>query len=207
MNFLEDILIKLSHERPIFNMEADFQHALGWKIHNKFPDWKIRFEKKPPNLSERIFIDLWINGDFDYAIELKYKTKKSELISNDETFNLLNHGAQDLGRYDFLKDVERLEKIVATHEKTRGYAILMTNDSAYWTLPTKNTIDQQFRIHDGREINSDELKWAESASYGTMRGREKPLKLNGRYKFHWKDYSQISLDNSGKFRYLFLEIF
>ena len=83
----------------------------------------------------------------------------------------------------------------------------MTNDSAYWTLPTKNTIDQQFRIHDGREINSDELKWAESASYGTMRGREKPLKLNGRYKFHWKDYSQISLDNSGKFRYLFLEIF
>ena len=204
--FLEDLLIKLSKERPVFNMEADFQHAFGWKIHTEFPHWKIRFEKKPPNLPDRIFIDLWIDGDFNHVIELKYKTKKTELIVNDETFNLLNHGAQDLGRYDFLKDVERLEKIIQTHENTKGYAIMLTNDPSYWKPPVKNTVDTQFRIHESREINSDELKWTEAASSGTTRGREKPLKLNGNYKFGWKDYSQ-TVGNSGNFRYLFVEIF
>ena len=203
-NLLE-VINKLSSLRPIFNMEADFQFALAWEIQKKFPDWSIRFEKKPPNLKDRIFVDLWIEGDETCAIELKYKTRRFDIDVKGESFNLLNQGAQDLGRYDFLKDVERLENIVSAHDNVKGYAIILTNDSSYWKSTATETIDTKFRIHDGRVLNG-ELAWRPEASSGTMRGREKPIKLTGTYKLNWKDYSQVSGTSYGKFRYLFLEI-
>ncbi len=203
-NLLE-VINRLSSLRPIFNMEADFQFALAWEIQKKFPDWSIRFEKKPPNLKDRIFVDLWIEGDETCAIELKYKTRRFDIDVKGESFNLLNQGAQDLGRYDFLKDVERLENIVSAHDNVKGYAIILTNDSSYWKSTATETIDTKFRIHDGRVLNG-ELAWRPEASSGTMRGREKPIKLTGTYKLNWKDYSQVSGTSYGKFRYLFLEI-
>ena len=159
------IIDGLSSLRPIFNMEADFQFALGWEIQKKFPDWSVRFDQ----------------------------------------------AAQDLGRYDFLKDIERLENIVSIHDNVKGYAIILTNDSAYWKTPSTRQQDppggygNKFRIHEG-EILNGELDWHPETSSGTMRGREKPIKLTGTYKLSWKDYSQVSSTYYGKFRYLFLEI-
>ena len=199
------IIDGLSSLRPIFNMEADFQFALGWEIQKKFPDWSVRFEHKPTNLKDRIFVDLWIKGDQTYAIELKYKTRKLDVNVKGESFNLLDQSAQDIGRYDFLKDVERLENIVSTHDNVKGYAVILTNDSGYWKSPTTETVDAEFRMHEGRILNG-ELAWGTEAGAGTMRKREKPIKLTGTYKLSWKDYSQVSSTSYGKFRYLFLEI-
>ncbi len=195
----------LSSLRPIFNMEADFQFALGWEIQKKFPDWSVRFEHKPTNLNDRIFVDLWIKGDQTYAIELKYKTRKLDVNVKGESFNLLDQSAQDIGRYDFLKDVERLENIVSAHDNVKGYAIILTNDSSYWKSPTFETIDAKFRIHDGRVVNG-ELTWDAKATAGTTLTRTKPIKITGTYKLSWKDYSQVSSTSYGKFRYLLLEI-
>jgi hypothetical protein len=186
-------------------MEADFQFALGWEIQKKFPDWSVRFEHKPTNLKDRIFVDLWIKGDQTSAIELKYKTRKLDVNVKGESFNLLDQSAQDIGRYDFLKDVERLENIVSTHDNVKGYAVILTNDSAYWKSSTTETVDAEFRMHEGRILNG-ELAWSTKAGAGTMRKREKPIKLTGTYKLSWKDYSQVSSTSYGKFRYLFLEI-
>ena len=44
-----------------------------------------------------------------YPIELKYKTLKCSIISDGENFYLKNHGAEDLGKYDFHKDVQYIE--------------------------------------------------------------------------------------------------
>ena len=215
---LLEIINKLSSLYPIFSNEADFQFALGWEIQKKFPDWKVRFEHKPSNLDKRIFVDLWITGDQIYAIELKYKTRKLDVKIKGELFNLLDHSAQDLGRYDFLKDVERLESIVKTHDNVKGYSIILSNDSVYWDAPS--TIQQdpksstskvfggygnKFRIHDGTILNG-ELEWHPNTSDGTKRMRELPIKLSGRYKLKWEDYSQIPNTSHGRFRYLFLEI-
>ena len=199
------IIDRLSSLRPIFNMEKDFQLALGWEIQKKIPDWSVRFEYKPPNFKKRIFVDLWIKGDQTSAIELKYKTRKLDVNVKGESFNLLDQSAQDIGRYDFLKDVERLENIVSTHNNVKGYAVILTNDSAYWKSPTTETVDAEFRMHEGRILNG-ELAWGTEAGAGTMRKREKPIKLTGTYKLSWKDYSQVSSTSYGKFRYLFLEI-
>src|SRR5207244_13149334 len=38
---------------------ADFQHALAWRLHTRYPDASIRLEYKP-FLAERLYLDLWI---------------------------------------------------------------------------------------------------------------------------------------------------
>ncbi len=44
------------------------------------------------------------------AIELKYKTRHLLGIVGGEIYDLGDQAAQDLGRYDFFKDIERLER-------------------------------------------------------------------------------------------------
>ena len=207
-NILSSTLQKLAQSRQIFHIEADFQHALAWQIQQDYPELEIRFEYKPANISQRIFVDLWIKDKQgnNFAIELKYKTKKFEEIVNAENFSLLNQGAQDLGRYDFLKDVERLENIVSAHKNTIGFAIILSNDSGYWNPPTSsNTVDADFRIFDGKTIHGT-LQWAEHASTGTTSGRTKPIEILDKYLIKWSDYSQIAHSNRGKLRFLKLKI-
>ena len=200
-NLLE-VINRLSSLRPVFQNETDFKFALAWEIQKKFPDWSVRFEYKPPNLKRRIFVDLWIEGDETYAIELKYKTQKWVGNVKGESFNLLPVRAQDLGRYDFLKDVERLESIVSTHDNVKGYAIILTNDWTYWNLSTQHGnqnvpggLGDEFRIHDGKIING-ELTWHMEAGAGTLQRREKTITINGKYKLKWKNYSTVTNDGT-----------
>ena len=207
-DFILSSMRKLSENRPLFHIEADFQHALAWQIQKDFPELDIRFEYKPQNIPERMFVDLWIKDKFgnNHAIELKYKTRKFEETTHYEKFNLMDQSAQDLGRYDYLKDIERLEKIVSSHEKTIGYAILLTNDSGYWNVPqNSDTVDAEYRIFDGKNIHGV-LSWADHASLGTTMGRVRPLKISGNYSLKWNDYSQVGNKSSGKFRYLLSKI-
>jgi hypothetical protein len=119
-----------------------------------------------------------------------------------EDFNLRNHGAQDLGRYDFIKDIQRLEKIKSQKVGVKGFAILLTNVSSYWMPTQRNrTVDADFRLEDGRQI-AGELEW-KGASEGTMCGRKDKLMLNGSYPLKWEDYSTIGAE---QFRYLLIEI-
>jgi len=204
---IQKILKEFTSMRPLFHLEADFQHSLAWEIQQKHPNYSIRFEYKPPQVKERMFVDLWIKDDNGhvYAIELKYKTRSFNITLQDEEYKLLNHGAQDLGRYDFLKDVQRIEGLVTSNSKITGYAILLTNDASYWNSSTNNTVDQDFRLKENRIVHG-ELKWQKDASEGTTKGRKNPIVINGKYDLKWRDYSQISTTTNGKFRYLLIEI-
>ena len=128
------------------------------------------------------------------------------LLILQEIFDLLNQSAQDIGRYDFLKDIQRLERIVFDRNDIVGYAVFLTNDSAYWITPRNiNTVDANFRIYQGR-ILSGELSWGSHASEGTMRGREETIHIKGAYNLNWQDYSEPSQESYGKFRYLLVKI-
>ena len=191
---LDDILKKLSKERPIFHSEADFQHALAWKIHEEFSNINIRLEKPFKDIgdSKPWYIDIFcFNDDKKFAIELKYKTRGLKINYNGEEYCLKNQWAHDISRYDFIKDIYRLEKLVEDNKIDIGFAIFLTNDYLYWKKPKRsNTNDKDFRIHEGR-ILSGILAWAEGTSEGTMRGRTEPIKLKGKYKITWKDYSDL----------------
>jgi len=204
---INKIINKLSNKRPVFHSEADFQHALAWEIHHKWPDCAMRLEFKPPNCSERMYTDIWA-GDKDtvIAIELKYKTRGLDIEVLGEKFNLLDQSAQDLARYDYLKDIQRLEQIVLNN-KAIAYAIFLTNDSAYWKVPpNEQTIDADFRIHQSKNLSGN-AQWGHKASIGTTRGREKPIQINGKYNFNWQKYSTPSTSTSyGTFKYLIVEV-
>ena len=204
---LENVIVELQKKRPIFHSEADFQHALAWEIHTHFPAAAVRLEIHPRRTGPREYIDIWVkHGGMTYALELKYKTRKIDVVYEDEEFHLLNHGAQDTGRYDFAKDVMRLERFVATHPEACGYAFLLTNEPNYWQTTTNlGTADALFRIHDGRMLTG-ELKWSEATGAGTMRGRESPLTLNGSHHIRWVDYSTFNERGPAKFRYILLKV-
>ena len=139
-----EIMSELSCIRPIFHSEADFQHALAWQIHKVVPNCEVRLEYKPfPE--ERKYVDLWLSlTDIRVALELKYPTQILNCCEAAEAFSLRLHSARDHRRYDFLKDIERLEKISRQENVFRGFAIMLTNDSAIGNLGRKNTMTPHF---------------------------------------------------------------
>jgi hypothetical protein len=200
---IHHLMSELARSRPVFHSEADFQHALAWQIREAMPDCSVRLEFKPfPDDDKRMYLDIWL-PTVGVAIELKYPTRKLELNHNDEYFSLADHSAQDIQRYDFLKDLQRLENVVARHQPAKaGYAVLLTNDSGYWNVPQNaNTIDSEFRLHEGRTITG-RLAWSERAGRGTTRNREKALEIQRSYDLHWRDYSAFGRARNERFRYL-----
>ncbi len=200
-------LIALSKYRPVFHSEADFQHALAWAIHQQLPSAQVRLELPFRTDQRTVHLDLWISsGSASFAIELKYKTCSLSLEIQDEMFSLSNHAAQDLGRYDFVKDIQRLEQIVANKPNVTGYAIMLTNDASYWASPRgAHTIDSAFRLSHGR-ILSKALTWGAGASVGTMRGREMPISLAHEYIVNWSDYSNVPTSRNNVFRFVVVSV-
>jgi len=206
------VMTALSRDRPAFHSEADFQHAFAWRMQMRYPHLRIRLEY--PFHCEDETIDHVDIVAFDKnettALEMKYKTAPFFAPLKEDLFYLKGHSAQDLGRYDFLKDIYRVEKYVAERKNWAGYAILLTNDGAYWNPSNRGrSVCDQFRLTDKRVITG-ELSWSETAGKGTTEGREVPIRLKGSYTCEWRDYSEFEeggyVKGSGRFRYLALRI-
>jgi hypothetical protein len=141
-----------------------------------------------------------------HAFELKYKTRAMATRIGSELYALQNHVAQPIGRYDFLKDVARLEAITQNRQALVAYAIFLTNDSAYWAEPRSvDDTSAAFSLHDGRVL-SGRLGWSPRASIGTKRGREEAINLSRRYVLQWRDYSEIDSKHYSRFCYLAVEV-
>jgi len=207
---IDKTMQKLSKIRPVFHSEADFQHSLAWEIHKTMPGSKMRLEY-PFRHKRTNHLDIFaFNIKEKVAIELKYKTNLSFIRTGEGAFYLKGHGAQDLGRYDYWRDVGRLEEFVSTRDKCVGYAILLTNDSSYWNLSNRDsTVCDDFRVSESRNV-SGILRWGESAGKGTTKNRETPVSIVGNYTCNWHDYSNFQqgeyVEGGLIFRYLLLEI-
>ena len=157
---LSEIIKEFGEKPKIFQSEAQFQFDLAWKLREQF-DCEVKLEeltavltmKKDTNANEKkdsktkskikkIYTDIVLEkDDYRVAIELKYKT--ATLQNAQKALFLLNHGAVDLGRYDFLWDVNRVEFLLDKEmnrfidkemdlsmrkECNKGFAILLTNE-------------------------------------------------------------------------------
>jgi hypothetical protein len=197
-------VFELAKTRPLFHSEADFQHALAWHLHTSQLVSSIRLElpfRREGNGSEYLDLLAVVGGD-RVAVELKYKTRRLTHSHADEAFVIQNHGAQDLGRYDFLLDVQRIERFVQEGRATNGLAVLLTNDQSYWSPASRGgTVDEMFRLNEGRVI-SGKLSWLPHASGGTTKGRTAPIALRGNYTALWHPYATVSTTAGGEFRVL-----
>lgn len=197
---LETILDTLSSQRPLFRSERDFQESLLQIIQSK--GMKCEGHK----IINGTKIDLWIeDGDKEILIQLKHKTKKLSVHIDGSQFDLKNHGAQDQGRYDFLKDVKSLEPFCIDYDHRTGFSILLTNDHRYWEKPIKHdSVDKDFQLYEGKKV-AGILQWKEEASTGTKSGRENAIDLKGTYELKWRNYSKFTTQDS-EFRYLSIEV-
>lgn len=169
-----DIMRRLSGDRPVFHSEANFQHALAWRIHEEAaPSGGVRLEYKPFAMQTKRVLDIWV-PDIGVAIELKYTTRKLNMEWRSEHFALRDQSAQDQRRYDFISDISRLEDVVRNGRSAVGYAILLTNDPSYWNYPRKpDNVDADFHLYEGRRIKG-KMEWSPRASAGTKNSRETP---------------------------------
>lgn len=205
---IQEIMDSLARMRPVFHNEADFQHALAWELRERY-ECKIRLEQRMEiDPKRRTYLDILLEKEGRRtAIELKYKMRAIDYMIDGEKFSLANQGAQDIGRYDVLKDLQRLEQMVNRNLADEGYLIYLTNDASYYQDPgiEKSTADREFRIHEGRVLTGV-LAWSENAGEGTMKGREEAIVLEGSYEMNWRLYSQLDQSSAGSMKSLIVPV-
>ena len=198
------VMAELAKERPIFHSEADFQFALAWRISEMWPDCGVRLEKPFRHDGGMKSLDLWLTTP-GTPIELKYRTRSFRILHGSEEFTLKEHSARDQGRYDFIADIVRIEHLVsAGGASARGYAVLLTNDPAYWNPGSAPAKDEAFRLHEGRRIER-KMAWCGHPSKGTTKGRESALCLRNSYDLRWNLYYRLP-GKYGEFRYLAVKV-
>ena len=68
-------------------------------------------------------------------------------------FELPFQSAQEVRRYDFVKDVARLEVLRAGGAADDGFAIVLTNDPSYWQGGEREGVaDAAFRLGEARYL-------------------------------------------------------
>ena len=133
-------MLEFSKARRIFHSEADFQLEFGMFLMKE--GYSVRLEKgfKRIGIYPKIELDMELNGKI--SIELKYKTSELNLNVGDESFELKQHGAANLGRFDAIDDARRVRSLVdSTSTKiTSGFTIFLSNDSDYWLNNAQRTM-------------------------------------------------------------------
>ncbi|WP_433130171.1 hypothetical protein ACQPWW_06650 [Micromonospora sp. CA-240977] len=198
------VMAELIRRRAVFHSEADFQHAFASTLHSMQPSIEVRLEARRGGGEH---LDLLCGGPHGRtAVEFKYFTARWDGTdpATGEQFKLREHGADDVARRNFIRDVVRLEGFCAADPTlTNGLAIMLTNHQGLWTPPSRSprvTRDQHFRIHDGR-ILTGTLRWGTDGSYYTKNERH----LNGTYPLAWVDSAELDGRN-GQFRWLAIDI-
>ncbi len=169
----------------IFCNEADFQHSLAMELEKHYQgqgvDVRLEFPIDPSN-SEHFDIMI-IAGNTKCPIELKYKTKKKTIKDRfgQVLFTLKNQSAQIIGRYNYLKDIHRIEQYKANNSFCQnGFAILLTNDYLY--TKKSSGASEYVNINRGicagiKRINTN-AKWA---------SKYPSFSINNNYQTNWKN--------------------
>ena len=171
-----------SNDELLFN-ERDFQmHLATWLRNstNHYDDVDVEYYVPRQELQKvgkyvwesELRLDVVVKKDGEYCpIELKYKTKKVERkisrFDEDLTSNVVvmkNQGAQDLGMYDFWKDVRRVELVRNRFERVKGgLAVFVTNDGFY-TKGSKESSNNYLFGMAGEAARSTKKHWANPES-------------------------------------------
>jgi hypothetical protein len=188
-----------SNEELLFN-ERDFQmHLATWlrKSANDYDDVDVEYyvpKSELPNYvwDSELRIDIVIKKNGEYCpVELKYKTKKVERqisrfdeILDDKVVVMKNQGAQDLGMYDFWKDVRRIELVRNRFAKVKGgLAIFVTNDALYTKASRPESNNYLLNMNEGK--HSVIKHWQNENSACAKMNSYKSFEVEKEYSINW----------------------
>ena len=189
-----------SNEELLFN-ERDFQMHLATWLRNSancYDDVDVEYYVPCQELDNYVWdselrLDIVVKKDGEYCpVELKYKTKKVERkISrfDDELAGnvvvMKNQGAQDLGMYDFWKDVRRVELVRNRFERVKGgLAVFVTNDGFYTKGSKESSNNYLFNMSAGK-AHSKQKYWAKPES--TCAKTHPNFEVEKEYTIDWYD--------------------
>lgn len=156
--------------------------------------------------NSQLYLDVVVrkNEEF-FPIELKYKTKEitvdlprlGETLSN--TIVVKNQGAQDLGMYDFWKDIRRIEMVCNRFQAVNnGMAVFLSNDDKYTRKGKETSNHILFDMTEG--VHSIQKHWL-NENAKSAKGR-RSFDVTQCYSINWN--SNIIEDN--RFYYCIVEI-
>ena len=218
VKFIRNAMKSMAKSRPVFHGEADFRLSLAREIYRKY---KTKNKKKPLIFSEwpcrQMRIDLAIKKSFqlatackaDIAFEFKYGPKRWDGQINGVQYNLKNAPEPPVRRYNFWKDVSRLEKLVKAEMIKRGYALIFTHNKAYWEKDEGKKHKGKkykagFQLYEGFKVPR-KLKWPAGTPCSMKKWKPKPIHLQGKYIPNWQPYFKDE-EQGIEIRYLLLEI-
>lgn len=171
-----------SNKKLLFN-ERDFQTRLAvWlgQSDNSYDDISLEYYVPQATLEpdyiweqEQLRLDIVVEKDGEFVpVELKYKTKNARVSLSRFGVKLeglhevmKNQGAQDHGRYDFWKDIRRIELVRKHFTNVKGgLAVFMTNDEAYTKEPRAMSNFHAFSMSAGTHPARKAWKAPESKS-------------------------------------------
>ncbi len=160
--------------------------------------------------NDKISVDLVVlKGDEYIPIELKYKTKRQELdlslFGSDKNIVLAKQGGQSISRYDFWKDVKRLEVIKRKFEAVEaGIVLFVTNYDGYKNEPEKGSQYAPFSIHNNRNVTGKEkeLDWSGTGVSAKTKDKFPAFQISNDYELKWIDLEL----KTPKLHYLLLTI-
>lgn len=171
-----------------FLSEKDLQFNLARMLRNKFECVLLEYPivNKVDNKNKYQYVDIYCKKSEEsreeYFIELKYKTKKQDVIRfGIKDLILQDHSAYYDNRFLIYKDISRLEKIVSKNAK--GYLLFLTNNNNYQKESNRNF-----------PLNNKIVK-------NEYEHRNDPITIKNNYTLEWKDFAE----HKG-FKYLLVEI-
>lgn len=186
-----------TNKELLFN-ERDFQMHLATSLKQTghYDDVDVEYYVPLSELEDYIWnnelrIDVLVRKRDEYLpIELKYKTKTvkkrisrfGEHISSDIEV-MKNQGAQDLGKYDFWKDVRRIEIIRKRFKAIKGgLAVFVTNDPSYQQSGRELSNHIKFSMTEG--AHGKEKHWRDKES--TCCKTHPDFNVDREYFIHWE---------------------
>ena len=194
----QDITLFLVKNKELLFNERDFQMhlAIYLRATGNYDDVDVEYYVPQKELENYIWdnelkIDVLVRKNKEYVpVELKYKTKRvtktllrfGEKIANIEV--LKNQGAQDLGMYDFWKDVRRVELVRKRFDAVKnGLAVFVTNDSMYLNPSRETSNNKAFNMNAG--VHGKQKHWKDSNS--TCARTHKNFEVEKEYSIEWHE--------------------
>lgn len=226
IKIIESIIDDFAKQGFVFSNEQDFQFqmALALKASNLFKDIKLEAISLEDNWTKvenlvktngkisrqkKQYHDILVKlSEEEYVlIELKYKTPNKLCLY--ETVQgktiMFVQGDYNIGAYDFIEDISRLERISKRHMPgeiqkyiKKSYAIILTNDKNYRYNDFKNSLWKNYSIVDNKKFNKDKIKFLINgqavSQYQKGRNFVEIDLINDYPKFKWEDYKLCDLN-------------
>ena len=181
--------------------DVDLEYYVPPTVFEDYYPW-MNGEKR-----QEMRIDIVVNKDLEYLpVELKYKTKthSKRLLRFGEQLSdtvevLKNQGAQDLGMYDFWKDVRRVDLLRNRFATVKnGLAVFVTNDKQYLNPSREDSNNRMFNMEEG---NHGKMKHWEKNNSACAKTHP-DFDLDNTYTIQWNNNTYEGVE----FHYCIVEI-